>query len=827
MKQRSKPAYQPGPTERFFDLFSAVLLMFAMIAAALRLSATDWAEHLEVTQSTVFWGILLGLAVGKSIYSARAALLFFINYGLIIIPWQLGLLLFSPKVEWKERLLSMAGRIGQVFNQIAQREQVTDNMLFLLLMTILFWAITTFAAYILVRKAGVWRAVVPMGITALVIETFDPILARRGWFLAIYLFLALLLVARTHYLMNSRRWREDQTHVPSDASYEQTRFAVGIVLVLVLVSWNIPALAGDVPVFSSIYQEHIEPFRQKLSDRMSFMFSSLRESVGLVYDYYGDQMTLGSGSIHTDEVELTVEAPGFVYVGQRFYWRARVYDRYEAGGWQTSFTEDQDYLANQSLPIPDSATRLQAVFKIRPRKSILTVYAAGQPLMFSRSGSMQSITNPDGSLDFAAMKADPYLRAGEVYEVTASLPSMTEMDLRSAGVEYPDWVRERYLQLPAEITPRTIALARQIAANYDTPYDIAKAVTNYLRQNIEYVETLDQLPGRQEAVDWFLFDHKKGFCNYYATAEVMLLRALGIPARMAVGYAEGEGVQAEGDPAQVREGRFDGGTEPDLVVYTVRQRDAHAWPEVFFPGYGWVEFEPTSSLEPIFRASGERIPLEPLDEAVPDLLPDNLPQEDDGLPEEEQPASEEEGWQLTPIQIGLGLIAVGAIVGLLALLVQARQRRLPALDGLAGKLRFKFPPLSVSLERGMRRVGMRPPDFIVARARYQLLPALSKAYVEIDRALTRLGNEPSPSQTPAERAAQLVQLLPAVSQPVGRLVSEYQLTTYSPHQGDSQAAQQASTQIRRQSIIAYFQKRLDQLTRPIKRRFNIRGVDGW
>ena len=342
MKQISRQAYQPGTTERFFDLFSAILLMFAMIAAALRLSATDWAEHLEVTQSIVFWGILLGLAVGKSIFSPRSAFLLFLNYGLIIIHWQLGLLIFSPKVEWKERLLSMAGRIGEVINQIAQREQVTDNMLFLLLMAILFWAITTFAAYILVRKAGVWRAVVPMGITALVIETFDPILARRGWFLAIYLFLALLLVARTHYLINSRRWREDQTHVPSDAGYEQTRFAVGVVLVLVLVSWNIPALAGDVPVFSSIYQEHIEPFRQKLSDRMSFLFSSLRESVGLVYDYYSDQMTLGSGSIHTDEVELTVEAPGNVYVGQRFYWRARVYDQYEDGGWKTSITGKQD-----------------------------------------------------------------------------------------------------------------------------------------------------------------------------------------------------------------------------------------------------------------------------------------------------------------------------------------------------------------------------------------------------------------------------------------------------------------------------------------------------
>jgi hypothetical protein len=394
-------------------------------------------------------------------------------------------------------------------------------------------------------------------------------------------------------------------------------------------------------------------------------------------------------------------------------------------------------------------------------------------------------------------------------------------------VDYPDWVLERYLQLPEEITPRTSALAQAIAANYDNPYDIAKAVTNHLRQNIEYVETMDQLPGRQEVVDWFLFDHKQGFCNYYATAEVVLLRSLGIPARMAIGYAEGEGVQAEEDPAQVREGRFDGGGEPDLVVYTVRQRDAHAWPEVFFPGFGWVEFEPTSSQAPIFRPSGERIPLEPLDDEVPDILPDNLPRDDEGEPVDEALQSEESTAELTPLQIGISLVALGIVVGVIALLFQARQRRVPVLEVLASKVKFKLPPLAVSLERGMRKVGMRPPEFLVSRARYHLLPELSKAYVEIDRALTRLGRDSFPSQTPAERAAELGLILPTVSQAVSQLVGEYQLSTYSPYQGDSQIAQRASTHIRRQSRIALLQRTLERVVKPIRRRLHIRGYDGW
>ncbi len=106
--------------------------------------------------------------------------------------------------------------------------------------------------------------------------------------------------------------------------------------------------------------------------------------------------------------------------------------------------------------------------------------------------------------------------------------------MRQAGTDYPDWVKQHYLQLPKSITPRTRQLAEQITAGLDTPYDKVIAITNYLRRNIQYVETIeDEPPTNQELIDWFLFDEKKGFCNYYSTAEIVMLRSLGIPARWA------------------------------------------------------------------------------------------------------------------------------------------------------------------------------------------------------------------------------------------------------------------------------------------------------
>jgi len=107
-----------------------------------------------------------------------------------------------------------------------------------------------------------------------------------------------------------------------------------------------------------------------------------------------------------------------------------------------------------------------------------------------------------------------------------------------------------------------------------------------LRKNIDYSESVPPIPADQELIDWFLFDIRQGFCNYYASAEIIMLRSLGIPARLSVGYAQGEPIEDMSD------------------AYLVRQRDAHAWPEVYFPSIGWVEFEPTASQPDISRLEG-------------------------------------------------------------------------------------------------------------------------------------------------------------------------------------------------------------------------------
>jgi hypothetical protein len=160
--------------------------------------------------------------------------------------------------------------------------------------------------------------------------------------------------------------------------------------------------------------------------------------------------------------------------------------------------------------------------------------------------------------------------------------------LQTDTKEYPAWVTERYLQLPETLPQRVAELANQIAAPYTNPYDKALAIESYLRQ-YRYTTDIAAPPEGTDAVDYFLFDIKRGYCDYYASAMAVMLRALGIPSRLAAGYAPGELLPSQDDKPVVTD------------TYRVLERDAHAWVEVFFPAYGWVQFEPTAAQPQLLR----------------------------------------------------------------------------------------------------------------------------------------------------------------------------------------------------------------------------------
>jgi hypothetical protein len=548
------------------------------------------------------------------------------------------------------------------------------------------------------------------------------------------------------------------------------------------------------------------------------MFASLRASVGLVQDFFGNTLPLGLGSPLSDEVILEVEAPTSLPNGYRYYWEARTYNLYKGNQWYTDLRTAHNLTADSlDLNQPGADVRPAVTSTFFPHVPISTLYTISEPLWVNRPTQAFMTINPDGLVNYESMMGKGFVHPGEQYTMRSAVDALTETDLEEAGTDYPQWVLDGYLQVPAEITPRTKELANEITAGLSNPYDIVKAITEYLRNNIEYNQSINQPPPNQERIDWFLFDYRKGFCNYYASAEVILLRSLGIPARMAVGFAQGE---REIPPIQVQPpvgGSVDITREQmfETSTYVVRQKDAHAWPEVYFQGLGWVIFEPTVSQPPLFRPSGESLTSPGQNQLIPGNENNQNQQEQDN-PNQQRPGdvtmdfntgTSTNFWTFANI---LKLIILVFALGVLVLVIWQVHRGFkvqPFLERISIEIPVRF-------EKGLRKVGIHPPDFLVNWIYYLKLPALARSYLEINHALKRIGRNPSIQDTPTERTDSLIRAIPDASTPAKRLLFEYQTLIYSPHKANLEIARKAGTEIRNLSWLARFGKFLTHFQEP-------------
>ncbi len=790
---------------RQWDWLSVVLLIFIMEIAAARLVATLWTLDLSLVLLVTFLGTVLGLALGKSVYRRSWVAIFAVAYGAILIPWQLGLTL-DADLRWRDRLVNLWGRLDIVIEELLSRKPVTDSILFLLLMAMLFWALSVYAGVVLIREGNPWKVVIPAGIAAFVINSFDQLLLVRSLYLAVYLLFALFLVARLVFIKNKAKWSESHTHTPPDLGFELSRVALVLSIVLVFFAWNIPVIADTFRPAADLWQTTSKPWLS-LKDRFSYMFASLSASATTVQNFYGSTLPLGLGSPLSDQVVMEVQAPTNPPEGSRYYWEARTYDAYNNFTWSSSIQTPHNLTAgSQDLNQPGVDVRTAVTFTFFPFQPISNIYTASEPLWTSVPTQAFMNINPDGTVNLSALMSKELIRPGEQYTVRSALDTVTVKQLKVAGSDYPAWVTDEYLQLPNNITPRTKELANSISTGLNNPYDIANAVTQYLRANIQYTLAISQPPGKQERIDWFLFDYQKGFCNYYATAEVILLRSLGIPARMAVGFVQG---QREGNPAaQTPVGASSNITQSQVgetSTYVVRQNNAHAWPEVYFPKIGWVIFEPTAAQSALSRPSGE-------DAASYGLIesgrghPNPITREELGSgPQLPGGSSNSNGpksfWTTGNIILFIfAQIMIGASIILLVQFLRGF-RIYPFLE----RISVQVPE---TLEKSLRRLGITPPRFLIDWIYYMKLPATSRSYLEINHALDRVGKKPEAYNTPTERTNLLISAIPAATAPAEELLTEYQRSVYSPRPGNAEIARMSAVEIRKISWRAWINKYL-------------------
>lgn len=749
-----------------WDWLAAALLMIGVLLSSGRLAITQATESLFSIQWLATLAALFGLALGRSRFLGWLSAIFAGCYGLFFIPWQFGLVSF-PDQEWTDRLRNLGGRLLFSLDQFLTGKNVDDPLLFLVAMAVVFWILAISAGYRLARYGDAWGAILPLGLVALAVQTYDGAVAWRVWFLAGFLVSALLLVARVQLLKRREIWEETHTYIPVGMGAELLGVSLGAAALLVVLAWVTPALASSLDSVESFWSTITQPWRI-FQEEVGRALYPLRGTSVNASHFFGEQLSLGRGIPQSPATLFTVRVIQQEAVAPRYYWRDRVYDRYEDGQWQSSliqsevWTPSEDELDGEGLE-----GRSLGLFLFTADTNIFLLHSPAQPLSLNRAAELLFANNEDGTQDLGAFLAATPVIGGESYEAQASIAVATANQLRAAGLEYPDWVLERYLQVPQSMTERTRQLAATITEGLSTPYDKAVAITNYLRRTIEYVDEVPIPPAGVEPIDWMLFDQQQGFCNYYATAEVLMLRSLGVPARLAVGYAQGERENVGG-----------------RVRYVVRQRDAHAWPEVYFPTIGWVEFEPTANQDPLIRPfiSAEQAaedlehPIGPEDELAPPEDPAALQ-----LVAEQQAAAESASRNWMPaFVLFFGVLAIGA-----ALFWNRRRVQ----EGLA---------LPALLERGLARLDIAAPPGLARWVQLSQLSPLERAYMQINLALRTLGSPPQPGDTPAERSAALSAQLPAMkNDDLQALNREYEARHYGrSRRGDAERARYMVKKIR-------------------------------
>ncbi|MEA3350173.1 MAG: transglutaminase-like domain-containing protein [Chloroflexota bacterium] len=262
-----------------------------------------------------------------------------------------------------------------------------------------------------------------------------------------------------------------------------------------------------------------------------------------------------------------------------YYWRNLTYDLYVGRGWSSRDSIDQDYAAGkQTLPTwPENYSVVRQQVQVVEDLGGL-MHTIGIPLSADHDFKVawRVRDNDLGAYDIFGATV-----AGKTYRADSLLVDYSESELRAAGQDYPNWVLNRYTNLPPSVPERVLALARDLTATEPTPYDRALTIEHYLRK-IPYSLDIPMPPIDRDISEYFLFVIQEGYCDYYATSMVVLARAAGLPARFVTGYIGGYFDETED-------------------AYRITADQAHAWPEVYFPEYGWIVFEPTGGRPGIDR----------------------------------------------------------------------------------------------------------------------------------------------------------------------------------------------------------------------------------
>ncbi len=433
-----------------------------------------------------------------------------------------------------------------------------DKIIFVVFITFLTWLIGYLATWIVLRRRNAWVAVI-LGAVMILINLSNLPDSYYIYFI-LYFFAAALFIAVTRMTARPSEAGRAANYSGGSLLYLGVSLLC-ITAIAASISWVMPQaratglqnlIASSMPWQSDILDSKINIFNAVPSKQAISTASTLKD---LPFSKTWNQ---------GDDIK-------FIVVSERpSYWRMNVYDTYTSAGWTNSPTDK--ILLEANTPWTDND-----VFSNQEMMKYAVINGIRTDVLFTNGGFISSDIpvkmNVGAGGDVVAITALRIFDPGEQYFVTSYVSTATESELALAGEIYPKSITAAYLQLPSGFPADVRRLSENVTREAETPYAKVQTIVGYLSQ-FPYTVEIDALPEGADSVEYFLFTRQNGFCLHFASAAVTMLRSVGIPARLAVGYLPGDPAKTTGQ-------------------YLLRDKYFHAWPQVYFPGYGWMDIEAT------------------------------------------------------------------------------------------------------------------------------------------------------------------------------------------------------------------------------------------
>lgn len=570
----------------------AVIVAWSLDDAGLVLGRREWTDFLAWMSLA---GVLAGFVGARARWSRLVAHLVGAAFAALVVPIVVGGIL-DPGGSPADRFAATAGSTVNAVLDFAVRglPLTRETGHYLLVLGVLCWANGQFAASSVFREGRPFGPIIVLG--TVLIANMSATDRDQLWLLVAFTLVALFLLTRLHALEERATWVRRRIGDPTTVGSLYLRGGTVFILAAVFGSMALTATARSAPLAG--FWDDARPALVEVSQWLQRIVPAAPDSRSLGVPSFGQQVTIGGVWSTSNDPALEIfRKPGN---DRRYYWRATVYDTFTLFGWTSTTPTTTPRPAGSSIlaktldAIPSTSVRATESFRVVPQSGLFRVaFSPIDPLAIDRDTSL--ITSGDnGYFQSIAIPArTTYTVTAAVQDLVDVAGGVTQNRLRAAGTSYPAAILARYTAVPAQaMGPAANRLlgdiqARVKASGRETPFDIATAIVDELHTSqYQYSTSVPGVCDRDPSIVECFASHKIGFCEYYASTMAILLRAQGIPARIAEGFLPGQ--------IDVATGRE-----------TVTAAAAHAWVEVWFPGIGWYRFDPTGGG----RSAAEPIPL--------------------------------------------------------------------------------------------------------------------------------------------------------------------------------------------------------------------------